>query len=248
MSACSCDNASGFAAIYLAFAITGLWLGGNPEAVNALITLINSYIPDLISDDSAFATPEQVQAIASQNSGVLGWTGIIALGVLIWTAIDWVTYTRRAVRELFAIHDFRGDYAALGKLLTPALTEAEARGAVELLVRLKLVRKNAQGGYEPTDRVLLSGPKASPETVRPVLLGNLELARRALDAFPAAARPFSGATLSVSEQSLRRIHERFLAFRREAFELAMQDEEVDRLYQMNFQLFPLSGTVTRRKK
>ncbi|MFB8147883.1 YihY/virulence factor BrkB family protein [Microbacterium sp. NPDC056003] len=102
-----------FAAIYLAFAITGLWLGGNPEAVNALITLINSYIPDLISPDSAFATPEQVQAIASQNSGVLGWTGVIALGVLIWTAIDWVTYTRRAVRELFAIPPDRRSYFLL---------------------------------------------------------------------------------------------------------------------------------------
>lgn len=92
-----------FAAIYLAFAIAGLWLGGSEQAVNHLIDLINSYIPDLISDESAFATPQEVQAIASENAGVLGWTGVIALGALIWTAIDWVTYTRRAVRELFAI-------------------------------------------------------------------------------------------------------------------------------------------------
>ena len=34
-----------FAAIYVAFAITGLWLGGNDDAVNAMIALINSYIP-----------------------------------------------------------------------------------------------------------------------------------------------------------------------------------------------------------
>jgi uncharacterized protein (TIGR02147 family) len=153
-----------------------------------------------------------------------------------------------AVRELFAIHDFKGDYAALGKLLDPAISETEARNAVEMLLRLKLIRKTAQGSYEPTDRVVLSGPKASPEAVRPVLLGQLELARRALDVFPAPVRPFSGATVSVSEQSVRRIHERFLAFRREAFEIAMQDNAVDRLYQMNFQLFPVTGAVTRRKK
>lgn len=102
-----------FAAIYLAFAIAGLWLGGSPEAVDRLIALINSYIPGLISDDSAFATPEAVQAIASENAGVLGWTGVIALGVLIWTAIDWVTYTRRAVRELFAIPPDRRSYFLL---------------------------------------------------------------------------------------------------------------------------------------
>ncbi len=102
-----------FAAIYLLFAVAGLWLGGSPEAVDRLIDLINSYIPGLISPDSAFATPEQVQEIASTNAGVLGWTGVIALGALIWTAIDWVTYTRRAVRELFAIPPDRRSYFLL---------------------------------------------------------------------------------------------------------------------------------------
>lgn len=102
-----------FAAIYVVFAIVGIWLGGSPDAVNALIELINSYIPNLISDSGGLATPEQVQEIASSNSGVLGWTGVIALGTLIWTAIDWVTYSRRAVRELFAIPPDRRSYFLL---------------------------------------------------------------------------------------------------------------------------------------
>jgi len=103
-----------FAAIYVVFAIVGLWLGGSEQAVNALIELINGYIPGLISDSgSGLATPEQVQAIAEQNAGVLGWTGVIALGALIWTAIDWVTYSRRAVRVLFAIPPDRRSYFLL---------------------------------------------------------------------------------------------------------------------------------------
>jgi membrane protein len=102
-----------FAAIYLVFAIAGIWLGGSAEAVGALIDLINVYIPGLISDSGGLATPEQVQEIASDNSGVLGWTGLIALGTLIWTAIDWVTYSRRAVRELFAIPPDRRSYFLL---------------------------------------------------------------------------------------------------------------------------------------
>src|SRR5690606_7903314 len=40
-----------FAAIYVAFATAGLWLGGSKEAVDALIRVINSYIPSLISED-----------------------------------------------------------------------------------------------------------------------------------------------------------------------------------------------------
>ena len=63
-----------FAAIYVAFAITGLWLGGNEDAVNAMIALINSYIPGLIGDNGVITT-EEVQQIASSTSGVLGVTG-----------------------------------------------------------------------------------------------------------------------------------------------------------------------------
>jgi membrane protein len=110
-----------FAAIYVAFAITGLWLGGNADAVNAMIALINSYIPGLISDTGVI-TPQQVQEIASSTTGVLGVTGIIALATVIWTAIGWVTYSRRGVRDIFDIPPDRRSYVLLkGRDLIAAL-------------------------------------------------------------------------------------------------------------------------------
>lgn len=92
-----------FAAIYVAFASVGLWLGGSAEAVARLIEVINSYIPGLISEEGGIVTPDQVQAVATESSGVLGVTGLIALGALIWTAIGFVTYARRAVRDIFQL-------------------------------------------------------------------------------------------------------------------------------------------------
>lgn len=91
-----------FAAVYVAFASVGLWLGASPVAVQELIDLINRYIPGLISDDGVF-TPEQVQAVATGGTGVLSITGLIAVGTLIWTMIGWVTYARRAVRNIFGL-------------------------------------------------------------------------------------------------------------------------------------------------
>lgn len=102
-----------FAAIYLAFAITGLWMGGSAEAVNAMIALINSYIPDLINPDSSFLTPTQVKAIAADMTGVLSITGLVALGVVIWTAIGWVTFSRRAVRDMFGLRPDLRNYLFL---------------------------------------------------------------------------------------------------------------------------------------
>ncbi|MEE6388217.1 YihY/virulence factor BrkB family protein [Microbacterium paraoxydans] len=102
-----------FAAIYLAFAIAGLWLGGSEEAVNGLIDIINNYIPNLILDEGGVFTPAQVQEIASNTSGFLGVTGLIALGTVIWTAIGWVTFSRRAVRDIFGLEPDRRSYLLL---------------------------------------------------------------------------------------------------------------------------------------
>jgi uncharacterized protein (TIGR02147 family) len=153
-----------------------------------------------------------------------------------------------AVRELLGVHDFRGDYEELGKQLNPPISAAEARDAVDLLQRLKLIRKTAHGGYETTERVVLSGPQISPAQVRPAIEGTLELARRALETFPPQKRPFSYLTVSVSEASAQRIQEMLRALRQNVLELVTQDKDVDRLYQLNFQFFPLSEVIKRRKK
>ncbi|MCM3780207.1 YihY/virulence factor BrkB family protein [Microbacterium hydrocarbonoxydans] len=92
-----------FAAIYLAFAVAGLWLGASEEAVDALIDVINSYIPNLIQPEGGLFTPDQAQEIAASTTGVLSVTGLIALGTVIWTAIGWVTFSRRATRDIFGL-------------------------------------------------------------------------------------------------------------------------------------------------
>lgn len=102
-----------FAAVYLAFAIAGLWLGGSTAAVDGLIDIINSYIPNLILEQGGVFTPDQVQEIAASTTGLLSITGLIALGTVIWTAIGWVTFSRRATRDIFGLPPDRRSYVIL---------------------------------------------------------------------------------------------------------------------------------------
>lgn len=90
-----------FAAIYVAFAIAGIAVGSD-AFTDSLIDVINSYIPNLISDGGAI-TPDQVAAITSTSTSLFGLTGSVALIALIWTAIGWVTYSRYAVRDIFGL-------------------------------------------------------------------------------------------------------------------------------------------------
>ncbi len=153
-----------------------------------------------------------------------------------------------AVREIFAIDDFNGDADRLARTLRPPIKPAEARDAISLLLRLKLIRKSPHGGYRKVDNVVSSGYEADPALMRGVIADNLELGRRALDLYPPKTRPFSYLTLSVSEDSFVRIRDKIRTFRKEMLEIAVEDGGADRLYQMNLQFFPLSEPVKRSKK
>lgn len=157
-----------------------------------------------------------------------------------------------AVRELLAFTDFQAasaeEYANLGEKLDPSISESETQSAIQLLLKLKLIRKNAQGRLEKVDKVVSTGISAAQvASFKPGIRANMELAARALDQFPAKVRPYSYLTLSVSEESFVQIRDILRNTRRQILDLVSGDEAVDRLYQLNIQLFPVSKTVKRRK-
>ncbi|WP_243695239.1 YihY/virulence factor BrkB family protein [Agromyces protaetiae] len=94
-----------FAALYVAFAVAGIWLTGNPDRLNAFVTLVNTYAPGLVSDggQAGVVSKDDLVAIATRSTSLFGVTGVVAVGGLIWTAIGWVTYTRTAVRSIFGL-------------------------------------------------------------------------------------------------------------------------------------------------
>ncbi len=91
-----------FGVLYLAFAIVGLWIGASPAAINRMIEIVNDYIPNLISENG-LVTPEQVESVTTATATTLGITGAVALVVVVWTAIGFITYARRAVRDIFGL-------------------------------------------------------------------------------------------------------------------------------------------------
>ncbi|MHA4874836.1 SDR family oxidoreductase, partial [Enterococcus faecium] len=91
------DMAGG--AIYLA-SRAGDYVVGTPLPIDGGI--VNGYIPGIISD-TGLIKREQVEAVAQESGKLLGVTGSVAGVVVIWTAIGFVTFTRRAVRDTFRL-------------------------------------------------------------------------------------------------------------------------------------------------
>ncbi|WP_246150163.1 YihY/virulence factor BrkB family protein [Agromyces intestinalis] len=102
-----------FAGIYVVFAVAGIWLTGSEPAMTAFVALVNTYAPGLIGDENAVISQEALAQIAQASSGVLGWTGVIALAGFIWTAIGFVTYARIGVRSMFGLPKDSRSYVLL---------------------------------------------------------------------------------------------------------------------------------------
>ncbi|MEO7426201.1 MAG: TIGR02147 family protein [Fibrobacteria bacterium] len=144
------------------------------------------------------------------------------------------------VRELIALRPFHGDFRALAAMVSPPITPQEARKSIELLERLGLIRKGPDGAYERTDAAISAGDDISRALIGAYQVQAMELAKHAIEHLPAGTRNFSTLTLSVSGPTYEAMLEELRGFRRRMLEMAENSENVDRVYQMNFHVFPVT--------
>lgn len=144
-----------------------------------------------------------------------------------------------AIRALLHYYDFKGDFKALAKKISPSITPLEAKKAIKVLEQLGFIALNDQGRYVLTQKHITSGLETNSVLVNNFLVNTLDLGKDAFYRFPKEKRNFSALTLSVSQRGYAAILERIAQCRKEIIEIADQDQDVDRVYQANFQLFPL---------
>ena len=151
------------------------------------------------------------------------------------------------IRELVVHSEWNGDFALLGRLVQPVITPDKARRAVDALLETGLISKDVKGVFYQSSEVVSAADVPSAITRK----SRKELILRAIDAaekLPVDARHIAGATVAMSEKSYRRAIERFDELRRQLLLDAMEDPEVERVYQFNIQAFPLSRHLGEGKK
>lgn len=146
-----------------------------------------------------------------------------------------------AVREALDFFPCDGSNTEeLGKLIIPQLSGAEVQKSLELLEELALIQKDTHGHYRKTDAVISTGYEVQALALGNFVINTMEMAKQAIDRFPKNERNLSWMTLNVSEQGFNEIQECLRAFRRQALDIAKNDADANRVYQCNFQIFPMS--------
>lgn len=83
-----------FAGMFLGFAIAGIWLAGNPDAMDALVDTIGTAIPGLVGEGAIIDPDDLIQPITLSLAGIAGLIGLVG------SAIGAVGSLRRAFRAL----------------------------------------------------------------------------------------------------------------------------------------------------
>jgi uncharacterized protein (TIGR02147 family) len=163
-------------------------------------------------------------------------------------ALHYEFYSRwyyTAVREVLDIYKFDGNYTELAKMVSPPITPVEARKAIELLEKMGFIKRGDKGRYQQTEEFITTGYDARAVAITNFLVSTLDLARQAIDRYPRDKRSMSTLTFSCSADGYAQIDDRLKTFRREILEIVRADKNRDRIYHVNFQVFPMSNPIPK---
>lgn len=145
------------------------------------------------------------------------------------------------IRSLIGMYGFDGDYETLARRVHPRITAEEAKASVKLLEDCMLIKKGKNGKYVLTENAVTTGDRTSRLALRGFHQDCLKLAADSIDRDPPGTRHISGLTLGISQEGYERIVERINAFRKEIALIAEEDENSDKVFQLQFALFPVGG-------
>ena len=131
---------------------------------------------------------------------------------------------------------------------SPKISAAEVTETLNFLVKKKLLKKDKDGNYYQTDKTItMANTDVVPVAARELQRQMGEFAIKAID-LPLSERTMSGFVLGLTERSYERIRKEMTDFYRRVVAIATEEDETERVYRMNVQLFPLSKRLESKKE
>ncbi len=147
------------------------------------------------------------------------------------------------IRELITCPFYPGDPGWIGGKIVPAVSRAKVRKAVAVLESLGLIRRAENGTWEQAERVVSTPSEVLSVAVTTYHKSVIALAREAIERFEPGERDIRSVTVGVSQTGYVEVKKRMEAFWKELLSYADTQKTADRIYQINMQLFPVSGNV-----
>ena len=132
-----------------------------------------------------------------------------------------------------------GDMAKMCYIETSA---QDVRESLDFLTRSGLLKKSDGDIFELAETSVTGTPDATRLAMRGMHRQMAELATPALE-LPKDERNFSGVTMGVSKETYGRIVDVLNECRKKIIAIAAEDKNIEQVYRLNLQLFPLTKNV-----
>ena len=137
---------------------------------------------------------------------------------------------------------------AMAHACRPEVSAAEVSDALSFLVKADLLKKDKDGNYAQTDKVVTTGPmEFTPLAVRGLHRQMGEFAIDAIENVPQDERHFSGLTLGITREAYEKIVQRIAEFRKDIIEIATSETATEEVYRLNVQFFPMTKKSVNKK-
>lgn len=151
------------------------------------------------------------------------------------------------LRELIGTSSFCENLTWICEQFLGEVSEKQISEAIEDLLILKLVERNDLGHLRLTHQHIATPGEVMSSLVVGYHLEMIERGGEAIASYSPEHREVSGTCIPCSEESVGKIKSLIQDFRKEVVALTDSQLQSDRVYQLNFQFFPMTG-VSRRGK
>lgn len=136
------------------------------------------------------------------------------------------------------------NHKKIANSINPPILPKEVKKSIETLERIGLIEIDDEGIYRHTSAVINTTNEVNSFSIIKYHEKMIDLAKESLSRFKSEERDVSSATIKISEEGFNKIKSKLHEYREEILQIARADKDVDRVAQVNLQLFPLSEIET----
>ncbi len=201
------------------------------------------YLKVLVNFNQAFDDPDEKGLYFDQMLSLRKATGIEI-------SEEQYSYYKKwhhsAVRMLLSIVNVSEDIRQVQKHLLHDISLKEIEKSIALLKELKLIAKNDEGFYKPTETIIQTPAYCRNELVKGYQIDALKEAQKSLLSDYDFPKNTITKMLSFSEEGYSRVMGAVERFSNEINVIVSEDEDIDdRIYQMILTLFPFSQGIEK---
>lgn len=150
------------------------------------------------------------------------------------------------IRELLMLKNSPQTATEIAETLLPGISPKDVEESLSKLSSLEMVEQRGDH-WRAKQESVTTGHRFSNFGVVQFHKKMMGLAAESLDRFPAKEREISSVTVGLSEDSAQKIKKLIEEFRSQLMTIAEEDKDKEQIYQINFQLFPLSKPKRKEK-